>query len=180
MENKKQTQALRRGKINIIDFLIVVFVLLLISAFVFVGSILIKNADTGETKNEQTEGYLTYTVVIYNLSQEDVDKILTLTEADAINNVADATEVGVLVSIPEIEDYEEIIKLEDGGEYVTVIKKSATFDIKVKCSYIEGIGYLVNDCPIRIGSATKVITTIGEYDAYCINFSYEEQKEDAK
>ena len=89
MENKKQSQAVIKGKINIIDFLIVVFVLITAAALVLVGIVLINDAKKDVVKIEQTEGYLTYTVVIYNLSDEDADKILALTDADAIYNALD-------------------------------------------------------------------------------------------
>ena len=168
MDNIEKKRTLQKGKTNLVDGLIYVFVLIVIAALFLVGYYVLKNQPTDENENIESTGHLTYTVVFHNLNSEDVEFFNALNEESLVTNSRTNKNLGIVVGVPTIKTYED-------SERIDVV-----LNIKANSTYIFGEGYFINGEQIRIGSTMNLFFNEHQYSAYCIGFSFEEHQEVAQ
>lgn len=164
--NKKHT--LQKGKVNLVDGLIFVLVVIVLFALVLIGSFVIQNQPQEDNQSIETNGYLTYTVAFYNLKSEDVDNIKTFGSENPIKDFIHERNFGIIEGEPAIKTYEESDRID------------VTVNIKVECVYASGLGYFIDGEQIRIGSTMNLLINESEYAGYCIGLAFEEQEEVAQ
>ena len=168
MDNIEKKHTLQKGKVNLVDVLIYIFVLIVIASLFLVGYYVIKNPSTVENEDVESKGYLRYTVVLDNINSETVENIKALGEECLVTNSKNNEALGVVVGEPTIRTHEE-------SDRIDVI-----LNIKAVSTYLLGEGYFINGEQIRIGSAMNLVFNEHEYSAYCIGILFEEYQEVAQ
>ena len=155
----------RKGRFNIIDFLLIIIVLLIISAliYVFLPSRLINKITSDDTVDIQ------YTVEVLGVDEDYLDNIA---ENDPVLDSVTKSNIGTVTAVDYSIQYTELAYNEDGnigvlspiaGKYNIVITITAT------AQYEEGKGYTVNGTRIAVGE--KICARFPNYvcEGYCIS-----------
>lgn len=179
MEKKIHKLAVKNGKFNFLDLVILVLIISILSVCVIyyynlfdINKML--NKDSADTVNNKIEGELTYKVVIddINLRENDVIDIVNYPD---IKNLYTDNVVGKMTAI----DYETYYVSEydqETEQEKSVEKKRATITVLVPAKYVEGEGYFVNNLQILVGNQISVMfrvnNTFKSFKGYCSSFTF--------
>ncbi|MBO5715527.1 MAG: hypothetical protein J6S23_03935 [Clostridia bacterium] len=159
MENKRHKVAVKKGKFNFIDLVVVVLVLTIafwcISYYYDLFTIS-NDTDTEAVAavSKEIEGKLIYKVVIDDLNLREYE-LIDIINNPTIKNFYNDKIVGKMIGINYetyyVSEYDETTEKENSVE-----KKRATITVVVPARYVEGVGYFVNDRQIMVGKSLSV------------------------
>ena len=159
----------QRKRFNLIDFLILLFVL----AFVFVVINVFSPTSFFKKIRYDAEKTLTYAVEFRAVDKEFIDKIL---END---KVIDSVSKHSLGKVRAVEKYEyttlEYDSVNGNAVYAAHADKyNVVVTITATATYRAGEGYSVNDCRIAVGEKLALRFPNYSGEGYCINLSFAE------
>ncbi len=168
MQNLRKSEK-KRKKFNIIDFLLIVFVLVIIAAlvYVFLPSSIIKFITADTTTAIQ------YAVEIIGVDEEYIDNIA---EGNVVNDSVSKSPIGTVVAVDSSTQYRQLQLQEENGEMAGVLspvqgKRNVIVTISADAYFTEGEGYSVNGTRIAVGEKInlKFPNYYGDCEAYCIS-----------
>ena len=161
----KKRMAKKRGRFNLIDFLLVLVLLLIIGAlvYVFLPSSVIKNITADKSEEIQ------YSIEILGVDKEFLDNIKendVVLDSVSKSNLGTVTAVDYSIQYTKLEYNEE----ENAGVLSPIPDKyNVIVTISATAKFEEGEGYTVNGVRIAVGE--KINARFPEYvcEAYCIS-----------
>ena len=179
MEKKKHKLAVKQGKFNFLDLIIIVLIVGILSACVIYYYNLFdinktSNKESTDTVNNKIEGELTYKVVIDDINLREND-VIDIVNYPAIKNLYADDIAGTMTAI----DYETYYVSEydqETQQEKSVEKKRATITVLVPAQYVESVGYFVNNLQILVGKQIPVIfrvnNTFKSFKGYCSSLTF--------
>jgi hypothetical protein len=153
----------RKGRFNLIDFLLILLVLLLVASIVYV--FVPKNFVSGLFADKK------YTIE-YSVEFTGVDKKF-LGNIQVGNPVLDSVSkanIGTVVAIDDSTQYSELTYNGVEGVMTPVIDKyNIVVTIKASVDYSEGKGYSINGTRIAVGEKINARFPNFVYEGYCIS-----------
>ncbi len=169
--------ARKKGRFNIIDFLLIVVILLLVAAliYVFLPTTIIKSITADTTKNIQ------YTIEIIGVEEKFLDNIRhndNVLDSTSKNSLGKVHVVDIGTPYTQLEYVEDangdgVIDQSDGNGKAVLSPIDGKYNVKVTIAatadFESGVGYTVNGTRIAVGE--KICASFPDYlcEAYCIS-----------
>ena len=167
MRSRLEKPISNKGKFNFIDLLIVLFMVLILLAVVLYFN---PQEWFDSFREKEPTGELTYTVVIKGL---DFNEAKSIREGNSIRNSNNDSDIGSVVETPKVTGYYEWVQVDEKAEPQLVHKANVSVNVRVKCIYVEGVGYFVNGKQILVGMPMEIIAFDKPYsNCDCIDISY--------
>ncbi len=158
----------KRGRFNVVDFLLIVLALLLVGAliYVFLPTSLMKNITADNTQNVQ------YTIEIIGVDEEFLDNIKhndSVIDSVSKNGLGKVHVVDIGTPYTQLQYNED----DDGNGKAVLSPIEGKYNVKVTISatakFESGEGYTVNGTRIAVGE--KICASFPDYvcEAYCIS-----------
>lgn len=171
LSSKKKNSKNKRGRFNLIDFLLIVIILLVIATvfYVFAPFSAVKNLISSQNVT------IEYTVELVGVDKDMINKIK---ENDSVIDAVSKNPIGTV----QVADYNypntvlQYVEAENEDAIEGILvehpdKCNVLVTISASAEYMEKAGYTVNHCRIAVGEKMQMIfpNYIGE--GYCIDFS---------
>ncbi len=156
----------RKGRFNLIDFLLIVIVLLVVATVIHVFAPFSRLQSLVKSDSQTVE----YTVEILGVEEELIDKIK---ENDAVLDSVSKNKMGTVIAVDYHTKYTELQYVQQNDQTVGVLaehpsKYNIIVTISVNADYMEGSGYSVHSRRIAVGEKLSLRFPDYACEGYCI------------
>lgn len=168
MENSSNKYGNKKGRFNIVDVLVIFFIIL----FIF-GTFCIFDPFDWFVSAERREVTISYVI---ELKSVDDDLTSNIRIGDNVINSSTGEPIGKIFAVDVCPAYEwksimgmdEMVKVMIGGKRDVYVK------IDVNCIYEDGLGYIVGDGQIAVGTLVNIKLQSFTGSGYCISIEERE------
>ena len=163
--NIKTSKASKKGRFNIIDFMIIIVILFIIAAlvFVFLPTSFIKNLTSDKTVE------IEYAIEVLAVDEEFLENI---NEGDTVLNSKTKSNIGTVKALEYSTPYTEL-KYDDENDRAVLSEVPGRYNLIVTISataeFIEGEGYTVNGTRIAVGESVSMRFPEFICEGHCIS-----------